>query len=380
MSGAVPKLRFGGFAGEWKTEKLSKGIALISGQHLGPEDYTRHEAGTPYFTGPSDFTNDESALTKWTTAKAKIGLRGDVLITVKGSGVGELMLLELPEIAIGRQLMAIRSNGFAAKLLSHILQGRRETFQALAAGNMIPGLSRDDILSLKVALPDVAEQQKIAAFLGAVDGRLAGLRRAEAALVRFKAGLMQRLFSQKLRFTQDDGSAFPDWEEKRLGDVALVQKGEQVNRDTLSNENAYPVINGGTGPSGFHTEFNTAGETITISEGGNSCGYVAWQNRNFWCGGHCYSVIPRGKGLCKKFLFQALKNDELAIMRLRVGSGLPNIQKGDLSKMTVSFPHPDEQRKIAAALSALDAKIAATALQITKTERFKQGLLQQMFV
>lgn len=67
-------------------------------------------------------------------------------------------------------------------------------------------------------------------------------------------------------------------------------------------------------------------------------------------------------------------------MRLRVGSGLPNIQKSDLMKVVVSCPHPDEQRKIADALSAMDAKITAVRLQISKMETFKKGLLQQMFV
>ena len=67
-------------------------------------------------------------------------------------------------------------------------------------------------------------------------------------------------------------------------------------------------------------------------------------------------------------------------MRLRVGSGLPNIQKGDLSKLGIPIPHPDEQAKIAEALSAMDAKIAAVGDQVTKMEAFKKGLLQQMFI
>lgn len=67
-------------------------------------------------------------------------------------------------------------------------------------------------------------------------------------------------------------------------------------------------------------------------------------------------------------------------MRLRVGSGLPNIQKSDLMKVVVLLPQPEEQRKIADALSAMDAKITAVRSQISQMETFKKGLLQQMFV
>jgi type I restriction enzyme S subunit len=397
MSGAVPKLRFDGFAGEWTNIPLSNlisaldaGVSVNSGERpafafeksvlktscvtFGRFDLEENKV----VEDPNEITRLKEAVSKNTVIISRMNT--PQLVGANAFVAEDAPTAFLPDRLWAAKISAKADPSWVGHLLAHPVTRASFSDRATGTSGTMKNLTKDAVLSLEVIAPTLPEQQKIAAFLGAMDGRLAGLRRTEAALVRFKAGLMQRLFSQKLRFTQDNGSAFPDWEEKRLGDVALVQKGEQVNRDTLSNENAYPVINGGTGPSGFHTEFNTAGETITISEGGNSCGYVAWQNRNFWCGGHCYSVIPRGKGLCKKFLFQALKNDELAIMRLRVGSGLPNIQKGDLSKMTVSFPHPDEQRKIAAALSALDAKIAATSLQITKTERFKQGLLQQMFV
>ena len=192
---------------------------------------------------------------------------------------------------------------------------------------------------------------------------------------------MQKIFSQEIRFKQDDGSDFPDWEEVALGDVASVTKGKQLNRDTLTLGAAYPVINGGMTPSGYHDEFNTKENSITISEGGNSCGYVDFQRQKFWCGGHCYVLEPTGEVIDKKFAFQSLKYRQDDIMRLRVGSGLPNIQKGDLLKLAMVIPPElDEQRKIASFLSAIDAKIQNTSSQIEQMETFKKGLLQQMFV
>ncbi|QCO56294.1 restriction endonuclease subunit S [Pseudorhodobacter turbinis] len=374
MNAAVPKLRFDGFDGAWTNERISNGVTLISGQHLGPDDYTTYQSGTPYFTGPSDFTNDERALTKWTQAKAKIALRGDVLITVKGSGVGELMLLELPEVAMGRQLMAIRSGAFAADLLSHVLQGRRNKFQALAAGNMIPGLSRDDILTMKVSLPCAAEQQKIAAFLGAVDSKLSALRRKQAGLERFKAGLMQRLFSQKLRFTQDDGSAFPDWEETAFEDVvfAISTRGHQILATAIQENGRHPVLDQG---KQFIAGYSDETERLLKNKGAIIFGDHTTELK---CSDFDFIVGADGVKVLRT-------NENIRFMYYAILSNLPK-QEGYkrhfsiLRQSQLPVPHPDEQRKIADALTALDTKITATAAQITKIELFKQGLLQQMFV
>lgn len=99
--GKVPKLRFPEFHGEWKRKKLSSQIDLISGMHLAPEQYgTKGEM--PYFTGPSDFTNSVADVQKWTSNTRSMAVRADVLITVKGNGVGELWYLTLPRVAMGR--------------------------------------------------------------------------------------------------------------------------------------------------------------------------------------------------------------------------------------------------------------------------------------
>jgi type I restriction enzyme S subunit len=239
----------------------------------------------------------------------------------------------------------------------------------------------DDFAKISVWVPSLPEQQKIASFLSSVDKNIDLLRQKKDALDLYKKGLMQKIFSQEVRFKKDDGSDFPDWEEVALGDVASVTKGKQLNRDTLTLGAAYPVINGGVTPSGYHDEFNTKENSITISEGGNSCGYVDFQRQKFWCGGHCYLLEPTGEVIDKKFAFQSLKYCQEDIMRLRVGSGLPNIQKGDLLKLAMVIPPKlDEQRKIASFLSAIDAKIQNTSSQIEQMETFKKGLLQQMFV
>ncbi|WP_395051696.1 restriction endonuclease subunit S [Flavobacterium sp.] len=121
---------------------------------------------------------------------------------------------------------------------------------------------------------------------------------------------------------------------------------------------------------------------LPCSEGGNSCGYINFFKVKFWSGGHNYSIeINNAKETDNDFLFQLLKYNEAEIMKLRVGSGLPNIQKKDLVAFWLVLPiSKEEQTKIANFLSAIDDKINNCQAQISNTEVWKKGLLQQMFI
>ena len=170
------------------------------------------------------------------------------------------------------------------------------------------------------------------------------------------------------------------WSKIKLGNACQITKGVQFNKLDLENSGDYPCINGGISPSGYSDKWNTESDTITISEGGNSCGYVNFIIEKFWSGGHCYTLENLKNNVANIFLFQYLKAHEKNIMRLRVGSGLPNIQKGEISKFIVKIPNLEEQTKIANFLSAIDTKINLVTEQLDKAKNFKKGLLQQMFV
>ena len=116
-----------------------------------------------------------------------------------------------------------------------------------------------------------------------------------------------------------------EWEVVRLGEICKIQKGKQLNKSTLTKSGKFPVINGGIEPSGYTNKYNTNENSITISEGGNSCGFVNLIIKKFWSGGHCY-VLQKIK-INYLFLYQILKINEYKIMRLRVGSGLPILKK-----------------------------------------------------
>ena len=310
--------------------------------------------------------------------------KGDILINIVGASIGRCCIYDSQKDASTNQAVALFrvSQSFELQFISQCYQQERiqQVIRGTQSDSARPNLSLTDLREMKFIVPSLPEQQKIADFLTAVDGRIQQLIQKKALLQDYKKGVMQQLFTQALRFKDDHGNDFPDWEEKRLGEVCRVKKGAQLNKEQLEDIGLYPAINGGVSPSGFTGKFNTRANTITISEGGNSCGFVNYIKTNFWSGGHCYSLENLSSSIRNNFLFQVLKCNERRIMALRVGSGLPNIQKKDINNFSVILPTVSEQTKIADFLSAIDRKIDNVTTQITETQTFKKGLLQQMFV
>lgn len=165
-----------------------------------------------------------------------------------------------------------------------------------------------------------------------------------------------------------------------LGDVAEIIKGKQVNGEFLSDDGEYYVMNGGVEPSGYYHSFNTPANTISISEGGNSCGYIQWNNSSFWSGGHCYTLRILDSNIENKYLYHLLKWREVEIMKLRIGTGLPNIQKKDLAKVSVVMPSSAIQNKVISLLDSIDNKIKIEINLSFLFLRQKAYLLSKMFI
>jgi type I restriction enzyme S subunit len=190
-----PRLRFPEFRGngEWEEKCLASEVNLISGVHLSPEQYST-TGEVPYFTGPSDFTNDTESVVKWAKRSASMAASNDTLITVKGSGVGEVWYSTLQAVALGRQLMAVRVKQGASQFIYQFLLTRKTRFEDLGSGNLIPGLSRTDILDMEVRFPRPDEQQRIASCLSSLDALITTETQKFEALKTHKKGLMQGLF------------------------------------------------------------------------------------------------------------------------------------------------------------------------------------------
>ena len=299
-------------------------------------------------------------------------------------GIGSASALPFENIAIGRTINILRPKDkeiYSQFYTSYYINEKlKKEIARLAKGVSISNVYNSDLKKLKIILPNLEEQKKVASFLSAVDEKLKQLTNKKELLEDYKKGIMQKIFSQEIRFKDDSGSEYPDWQEKKLGQVCSVVKGKQLNKSELTKSGLYPALNGGINPSGYTSKWNTEKNVITISEGGNSCGYVNLSKTKFWCGGHCYALLEINDNTNFKYLFQILKFLENKIMRLRVGSTLPNIQMKEINRFLVFIPNLEEQVMIANVLSSIDKKIEFVSHQLEKNKEFKKGLLQQMFV
>ena len=169
-----------------------------------------------------------------------------------------------------------------------------------------------------------------------------------------------------------------DLKKVRLGDVCILEKGTQIDTSQLENSKPYRYINGGIKESGYYDKFNTSGESVLISEGGASCGYINYVNENFWCGCHCYrlhdiKVFP-------KYLYYALKGNQDRIMSLRTGSTMPNIQKTIIQKFELSIHNQSEtQKQIAATLDKVSKIIAENKKLLEKYDLLIKSRFIEMF-
>ena len=232
-----------------------------------------------------------------------------------------------------------------------------------------PGLAVNKLLRLNINVPSKNEQGKIAKILSLIDERIATQNKIIEDLKKLKSAIYQELYSN-----------LPG-EEKSLSELAEITKGQQVNGNQLSKNGKYYVMNGGMMPSGYYDDYNTEAGTISISEGGNSCGYVQYNSSKFWSGGHCYTLhIKPTARISTLFLFHFLKWKEADIMTLRIGSGLPNIQKKDLSKVSIIVPTLDKQQRIMTLLSTFQMKIEHEDMYAINLNKQKQYLLSQMFI
>jgi type I restriction enzyme S subunit len=384
----IPKLRFPEFEGVWEKKTVGE-LGVFTGGGTPDTAIAKYWQGNIPWISSSDIQEDtvqEYLTSRFITEEAikksatKIVPKNSVLI-VSRVGIGKFAVSKSP-VCTSQDFTSLTPLVDNPYFLAYYFKEKTNLFFRFSQGTSIKGFTGTDIRNMVFKVPSLSEQQKIASFFTAIDQKISQLKRKKTLLEQYKKGVMQRIFSQEIRFKDDNGQEFPKWEKKRLKNIADIIKGEQLNKELLEDQGSYPCINGGIEPSGFTSKYNSMENTITISEGGNSCGFINFIKTKFWCGGHCYKIIIKNEMLNSKlFLFHNLKYNQIKMMKLRVGTGLPNIQKKDISNfvLLVSISIP-EQTKIANFLSAIDVKINHTQKQIEKAEVWKKGLMQQIFV
>ena len=231
-----------------------------------------------------------------------------------------------------------------------------------------PGINSQEYSSYLIYVTGKQEQDKISSLLSLLDERIAAQNKIIEDLKKLKSAIYQFVFDNEI------GPFLP------LESIANIVKGQQVNGECLSESGDYYVMNGGIEPSGYYSYCNTEANTISISEGGNSCGYVQYNDVLFWSGGHCYTLQNLSTQIEEKYLFHYLKHKESTIMKLRIGTGLPNIQKKDLAKFNVLIPSTERQIALYKVFNSVDAKLSIENKLQKSFESQKSYLLQQMFI
>lgn len=233
-------------------------------------------------------------------------------------------------------------------------------------------ISVEEWLKLSTCYPkSLAEQQIIKSFLSLLDQRIA----IQNKVIERYESLIRAIYHDTLCNVKGT-TMF-------LGDIVHIKKGTQLNGENLLSVGKYYVMNGGITSSGFYDNYNTPGEIISISEGGNSCGYVQYNAHPFWSGGHCYTLLPRPqyKDVAKyRYLYHYLKYHQDDIMAMRIGSGLPNIQKKDLERFQVILPEARNQERYTSLFDAVDSIITVAQALLNKLIERKMYLLSQMFI
>jgi len=151
---------------------------VVAGQHIMAGDYNENGDGFPYITGPADFGPKVPEIRRWTHKPKTTALPGDVLLTVKGAGVGKLNFAPSREVAIGRQLMAIRPNPrrLIYEFLAFLLQHRFRHFQSIATATTVPGFKKTDVEYLAVPSIPMEEQRHIVTYLDDLQAKVDAMK------------------------------------------------------------------------------------------------------------------------------------------------------------------------------------------------------------
>ena len=301
-------------------------------------------------------------------SSAKLFPIGTILMAMYGQGKTRGQVAKLGIEATTNQACAaiILKENYHVEFYYQYLMSKYDDIREMSNSGGQENLSASIVKSIIVPIPPLKEQIQIAETLSTWDNAIQTTEKLLENSRQQKKALMQRLLKRN------------DWLQADLAELAVISKGSQLNKNTLSDNGQYAVINGGIEPSGYTDKCNTESYTITISEGGNSCGYIGFQKEKFWCGGHCYA-LSNLKINCL-FLYQLLKYNEENIMRLRVGSGLPNIQKKALESFSLSYPQDiNEQQKIAEILSTADQEIETLQRKLECLKLEKGALMQRLF-
>ena len=403
-----PKLRFKEFDGDLTESKLVELTSWASGGTPAKDVPEYWGDDIPLISGASMHTNQlyesDVKITKLGLQKgSKLALKDSILILVRGSMLFNKipMGITLGDVAFNQDVKCIRPKQQLAPLfLFQWLHAKENTIQnkVTATGIGAGKLDTADLQNLKLYKPSFEEQTKISSFLSAVDEKISQLTQKHQLLSQYKQGMMQKLFSQQIRFKADDGGEFGGWERVKFKDI-LISYRLGGNYSNSENKTPYPLIK--MGNLGRGTISTNKIEYIPCEEKIDAIDLIKtndlfFNTRNtlelvgkvaIWRDElpHAYynSNLMRLEFENNIFM-NYLLNERTTLEKLKsIASGTTSvaaIYTKDLLKINLEIPCLEEQTKIANFLSSIDQKIEVVVQQIEQAKQWKKGLLQQMFI
>ena len=416
---ASPKLRFKEFDGDWNSIAIGKFLKIKSGLGFKAEEYSTEQE-----IRLLQIENVGYGAVKWThnvkfvptnyldVHKDLVLKEGDLVLALNRPvtndqlKIAKLTQEDSPSILYQRvgKLDFLKEDIDKEFIFQIFKKDVKNYVLNSSIGSDQPFISTTDLYKHKLCIPLKEEQTKIASFLSAVDEKINQLTQKHELLSQYKQGMMQKLFSQQLRFKADDGSEFGEWEEVRLGDLVELTSGFAFKSDFFSedgNKLITPKNFTTTGKANF-TDTNTKWTTeisdkkyicrpndllVLLTDLTQSCELLgkpillSQDDGNVLLNQRIVKIIPNRK-LEKPFLLYLLLTDDFHELIVSTASG--TTVKHSSNKVLQSFhfylPCLEEQTKIANFLSAIDQKIEVVAQQIEQAKQWKKGLLQQMFV
>lgn len=247
-------------------------------------------------------------------------------------------------------------------------------------------LGQKEFDNLNIILPKIDEQKKIASILSLLDKKIQKQQEKVEALDEYKKGIMQKIFSQEIRFKDENGEEYPDWREVKVKNIFDITRGVVIAKSEITENktetNKYPVFSSQTSNSGilgYDSVYDFEGEFLTWTTDGANAGKVFKRSGCFRCTNVCGVLVEKNGTLefANRMIAEIL-NRETPKHVSYVGN--PKLMNGVMSNIDILIPNIKEQQKISKLLEKIDFKIEKEQQKLEQLKEWKKGLLQQMFI
>lgn len=381
----IPILRFREFNDEWKLVLLDDIAARGSG-HTPNKSFSNYYNGDIKWVSLADSKKLDNGYIDDTENKITIdGIKNssavlhpnESVLLSRDAGVGKSAVMKT-EMAVSQHFIVWQGNKniLSNWFLYHIMQILKPEFERIAVGSTIKTIGLPYFKKLKIVIPSYPEQIKIVAFLTAIDNKIQLLKQKKQLLEQYKNGVTKQLFAGKLRFKDEYGKSYPKWSTKQLHEIS-EKKSSNIAANAIADNFGKYKIYGATGELKNVDFYKEEEPYISIVKDGAGVG------RTLLCDAKSsvlgtLDIIKPSVNIDLHFLYAVLNN--IDFIKYTKGSTIPHIYFKDYSTEKIKLPHIDEQKKIAKLISNIDNKIISVHNQIMQTQKFKEGILQQMFV